>query len=183
MSTVGRVVSTAPAPNPLGRILVPLAVVVAAALVATGLRAGVGLYQTSQLQKAQAAAQQSAHAPIPTSSQIEQEWGIRISLVQLLADGGLIELRYLVVDSTKSSRLHADPNSLANIPWIKVEGTNLAIKSKSVMFHFQHGVGQGADGRTYSIIYGNAENAVHKFAKVAIVMPDGLELQHVPVAG
>jgi hypothetical protein len=51
------------------------------------------------------------------------------------------------------------------------------------MFHFQHGVGQGADGRTYSIIYGNAENVVHKFAKVAIVMPDGLELQHVPVAG
>jgi hypothetical protein len=161
----------------------PIAVVVAAALFATGLRAGVGLYENYQQQRAAAAAAVAAHSPMPTSARIEQDWGIRITVVQLLADGGLIEVRYLVLDSIKSSRLHQDSNSLANIPWIKVEGTDLSIKSKSVMFHFQHGVGQGADGRTYSIIYGNAENVVHKFAKVAIVMPDGLELQHVPVAG
>jgi hypothetical protein len=161
----------------------PIAVVVAAALFATGLRVGIGIYESNQQQRAQAAASAAARTPMPTSARIEQDWGIRITVVQQLADGGLIEVRYLVVDSTKSSRLHQDSNSLANIPWIKIEGTDLSIKSKSVMFHFQHGVGQGADGKTYSIIYGNAANVVHKFAKVSIVMPDGLELQHVPVAG
>lgn len=167
----------------LRRILIPLAVVVGAAVVATGVRTGVGLYENYQLQRNQAAAQQAAHAPLPTSTQIEQEWGIRVTVVQLLADGGLIEVRYLVVDSTKAARLHEDANSLKNIPWIKVEDTSLSIKSKSVMFHFQHGVGQGLSGRTYSIIYGNANNAVHRLAMVTVVMPDGLELRHVPVAG
>lgn len=180
MSAVGQISAT-PTRSRLRRLLIPFAVLVAAALVATGARTGVGLYQNYQLQKAEAAARQAAPAPVPTSPQIEQEWGIRITLVQLLADGGLIEVRYLVMDSARSSRLHGDPTSLQNIPWIKVEGTALSIKSKSVMFHFQHGVGQGVDGRTYSIVYGNSNNFVHPHDKVSIVMPDGLELHHVPV--
>jgi hypothetical protein len=180
MSTLGRV-SPRPMRSRLRRVLIPVGVVIGAALVATSVRTGLGLYHNYQFQRAQAEARQAA--PMPTSAPIEQEWGIRITVVQLLADNGLVEVRYLVTDSTRSSRLHGDPNSLQNIPWIKVEGTGLSIKSKSVMFHFQHGVGQGLDGRTYSIIYGNAGNAIHPHAKVAIVMPDGLELQHVPVAG
>jgi hypothetical protein len=175
--------SSAPTRSRLRRLLTPFAIVIAAVLVATGLRTGLGMYANYQVERAQAEAQQVAHTPMPTSPAIEQGWGIRVTLVQLLADGGLIELRYLVVDSTKSARLHEDPNSLKNIPWMKVDGTDLSIKSKSVMFHFQHGVGQGADGRTYSIIYGNANNAVHRLGLVTVVMPDGLELQHVPVAG
>ena len=180
MSTLGAV-SPAPMRSRLRRVLVPVGVVVGAALIATCLRTGVGLYQNYQFQSAQAEARQPAS--MPTSARIEQEWGIRITVVQLLADNGLVEVRYLVTDSTKSSRLHGDPNSLQNIPWIKVEGSDMSIKSKSVMFHFQHGVGQGMDGRTYSILYGNAGNALRPHARVTIVMPDGLELQHVPVAG
>ena len=180
MSTLGAV-SPRPLKSRLRRVLIPIGVVVGAALLATGFRTGVNLYQSYQFQRAQAEARQPA--PMPTSAQIEQDWGIRITVVQLLADNGLVEVRYLVTDSARSSRLHGDPNSLQNIPWIRVEGSDLSIKSKSVMFHFQHGVGQGADGRTYSIIYGNAGNAIHAHARVAIVMPDGLELQHVPVAG
>jgi hypothetical protein len=163
------------------RLLGSLSVVVLAAVVATGLRTGLALFETYRLQTSEAAAQQAARLPMPTSPQVEQVWGIRITIVQLLADHGLVEMRYLVVDSTKAARLHADSTSLANIPWIKVDGTDLSIKSQSVMYHFQHGVGQGLDGRTYSIIYGNANNAIHPGSYVSIVMPDGLELQHVPI--
>jgi hypothetical protein len=157
-------------------------VVVGAAVVASGLRVAVATYDNYMVQRAQAQAQQNSHLAMPTSAQIEQQWGVRVVLVQLLADNGLVEMRYLVVDATKAAKLHADSTSLALIPWIKVEGTGLSIKSQSVMYHFQHGVGQGLDGRMYSIIYGNANNVLHAHATVTIVMPDGLELQHVPVA-
>jgi hypothetical protein len=162
----------------LSRLFVAVAVIAAAAVVTVGLRTGVEAYQNYQQQKAIA----SAPRTVPTSPQIEQQWGIRVTLVQLLADNGLVEMRYRIVDSTKAARLHADSTSLADIPWMKVEGTNLSIKSQSVMYHFQHGVGQGADGRTYSIIYGNAGNAIHSHATVTVVMPDGLELQRIPVS-
>jgi hypothetical protein len=162
----------------LNRLFVAVAVIAAAAVLTVGLRTGVETYQNYQRQKAEA----SVPRTVPTSSQIEQQWGIRVTLVQLLADNGLVELRYLVVDSAKAARLHADSTSLANIPWLKIDGTDLSIKSRSVMYHFQHGTGQGLDGRTYSIIYGNAGNAIHSHTTVTVVMPDGLELQRIPVS-
>lgn len=168
-----------------GWILTPIGVLVASALLVLGVRVGVSTL-TSAVQTTHAAAPAGQHvqlAPMPVSPEIEQQWGIRVTVVQLLADDGLVEMRYLVVDSAKAARLHADATSLANIPWIKVEGTDFAIKSRSVMYHFQHGVGQGTEGNTYSIIYGNASNVVHPNSRVTIVMPDGLALQHVPVGG
>jgi hypothetical protein len=179
MSVLDRVSSGLLTRNRLRRFLVPFAVVVVAALVATGLRTGANMWETYQLQRASA----PAHAAMPTNAQIEQTWGVRMTLVQLMADHGLVEMRYLVVDSVKAARLHADPTSLNDIPWFKVEGSGKLIKSQSVMFHFQHGVGNGLEGHTYSIIYGNAGNAVHPHSFVTIVMPDNLELKHVPVDG
>lgn len=167
-----------------GRFLTPLVVLVGAALLVLGLRAGLSTAINSiQSTRAATPAGQRALAPVPISPQIEQQWGIRVTLVQLLADNGLVELRYQIVDATKAARLHSDPNSLTNIPWIKVEGSDYSIKSRSVMYHFQHGVGQGVAGNTYSIIYGNADDVVHASSLVTIVMPDGLALQHVPVGG
>jgi hypothetical protein len=181
MSSIGHAFPP-PMRNRLRRFLLPLAVVAGAAILASGLRAGVAMYDNYLVERTQAQAQQNSRLAMPTSPQIEQQWGVRVVLVQLLADNGLVEMRYLVVDANKAAKLHADSTSLALIPWMKVEGTGLSIKSQSVMYHFQHGVGQGLDGRTYSIIYGNANNALHAHATVTIVMPDGLELQHVPVA-
>jgi hypothetical protein len=163
------------------RVLGPLSIVILAALVSMGLRSGAGMYQAFHLQQTQSQAQQAIRDGVPTSAQIEQVWGIRVTTVQLLADRGLVELRYLVVDSAKAAKLHADTTSVKNIPWIKVEGSAATIKSQSVMYHFQHGVGNGVEGHTYSIIYGNADNAVRPYSFVTIVMPDNLELQHVPV--
>lgn len=168
-----------------GRVLEPIAVLLGCALLVIGLRAGLAA-ASSAIQSGRSttpAGQHSTLGPVPINPQIEQQWGIRVTLVQLLADNGLVELRYMVVDPAKAARLHADTTSLTNIPWIKVEGSDLSIRSRSVMYHFQHGVGQGVEGNTYSIIYGNAGSAVHVGSKVSIVMPDGLELQHVPVGG
>jgi hypothetical protein len=170
--------------NRPGRFLVPICVFLGSAVLVLGLRIGISsAFNAIEASRTTPPARHAQLGPVPISPQIEQQWGVRVTLVQLLADRGLVEMRYMVVDPTKAARLHADSNSLTNIPWIKVEGTDLSIKSRSVMYHFQHGVGQGVEGNTYSIIYGNANNAVHPSSFVTIVMPDGLELQHVPVGG
>jgi hypothetical protein len=183
MSVVAATLRTGIARTRQHRVLGPLSVVILAALVATGLRTGAGIYQNYQLQQMESLAKQTAKAGMPTSAQIEQVWGIRVITVQLLADHGLVEVRYLVLDETKAAKLHADTTSLKNIPWMKIEGSGLSIKSQSVMYHFQHGVGNGVEGHTYSIIYGNAGNAIHPYSLVTVVMPDDLQLQHVPVGG
>jgi hypothetical protein len=163
----------------LSRLLLPLALVAAAAVVATGLRVGSGMFETWQNQRAEAAAQRTAHMAVPTNPQIEEQWGVRVTLVQLLADGGLVEVRYEVLNTDRANRLHAD-SSLDTIPSILLEGSTNQIKPRSLMFHYHHG-DKGTEGRTYSIVYGNAGGILQRGSLVTVRMADGLLLQHVPV--
>jgi hypothetical protein len=165
----------------LGRLLVPLAVLAAAAVLAFGLRAGATYGKTWWDAGHRPVAAKAA--PMPTNSRIEQDWGIRFTVVQLLADNGLVELRYQVLDNTKANRLHADNTSLANLPTLYVEGTDKIVRSNSLLFHIHHEWDQGSDGRAYSIVYGNSGGALYARALVTIALPDGLKLQHVPVSG
>jgi hypothetical protein len=163
------------------RLLLPFAVVLVAIVLVTGIRTGAYLYQNNQAQRAVAAAKQAVLMPMPSSPQIEQEWGIRVSLVQLLASGGLVEVRYEVLNTDRANRLHAD-SSIDTIPSILLEGTDQQIMPRSLMFHFHHG-DKGTEGRTYSIVYGNSGGILHRGSLVTIRMKDGLTLQHVPVEG
>ena len=118
---------------------------------------------------------------MPVSAAIEQSWGIRFTALSVLADGGLIELRYQVVDPSRSARIHTGDTTseTKNLPTLVVEGTGAKVESRSVMFHFHHA--SDKDGRLYSIIYGNAGGALKPHTLVTIHMADGSELQHVPV--
>ena len=165
----------------LRRLLVTLAVLVAALLVAFSLRVGGGAVQSWWNASHRTLAPSSA--TMPTSPRIEQEWGIRLMVVQLLADNGLVEVRYQVLDINKANRLHADSSSLTNLPTIYLEGTDKVVKSNSLLFHIHHEWEQGSEGRAYSIVYGNANGALYPRAFVTVAMPDGLKLQHVPVSG
>jgi hypothetical protein len=115
---------------------------------------------------------------MPTSAAIESQWGIRFTDLVLLADGGLIEMRYQVLDPAKSTRIHS--GTLKDLPVLKVEDSGKVVGSQSLMFHFHHG-DTNAQGRTYSILYGNAGGAIHLHSRVAIQLPDGLQLQHILV--
>lgn len=163
------------------RLLTAVGVVLAAALLAFTLRAG-----GEQVQRwwfVTHAPHVSASAPMPSSSQIEATWGIRITLVQLMADNGLVELRYQVLDVDKANRLHADATSLEVIPTMRVEGTNQVVRTNSLMFHIHNDWSATLDGKAYSIIYGNPAGTVYKNGLVTVVMADGLELRHIPVRG
>jgi hypothetical protein len=119
-----------------------------------------------------------SHVQVPASAAIEQQWGIRFIALNLLADGGLLDLEYQVVDPSKSGRIHI--GGIKQLPVIQVEGTRRTVTSDSLMFHFQH-ENTDAPGRTYSIIYGNANGVVHPGARITIALSDGLRLHHFPV--
>jgi hypothetical protein len=165
----------------LRRLLVPLAVLAAALVLAFGLRVGVSSGQTWWNANHRPIA--PSGATMPSNPRIEQDWGIRFTVVQLLADNGLVELRYQVLDNTKANRLHADNSSLANLPTIYVEGTGKVVRSNSLLFHIHHEWDQGSDGRAYSIVYGNSGGVIYPRALLTVALPDGLKLQHVPVSG
>jgi hypothetical protein len=158
-----------------------LAILVGALLVAFSLRVGGGAVQSWWGASHRTLA--PSGATMPTNPRIEQEWGIRFTVVQLLADNGLVEVRYQVLDNNKANRLHADSSSLANLPTIYLEGTDKVVKSNSLLFHIHHEWEQGSEGRAYSIVYGNPNGALYPRAFVTVAMPDGLKLQHVPVSG
>jgi hypothetical protein len=68
----------------------------------------------------------------------------------------------------------------AALPTIIVEASGAKVPPNSVMFHFHHGPTE-VDGRTYSIVYGNAGGAVHNGSMITIKMTDGLVLRHLVV--
>jgi hypothetical protein len=170
-----------PVPANLRPVLISLAFVTGAVVLAFSLRmmvvSGPAWWAAGHRQTA------AATAPMPASPMIEDAWGLRFTVVQLLADNGLVEMRYVILDNAKANRLHADSGSLASMPTIDVEGSGKVVKSNSLLFHIHHEWDQGGDGRSYSIIYGNAGGVLYRNALVTIVMADGLKLQHIPVRG
>lgn len=129
----------------------------------------------------QPAPQVTAAKTVPTSPTIEDRWGVRFTAVNVLADGGIVELRYLVLDPAKGSRMHA--TDLSNLPVIHADDSGKEVKSYSLMFHIHTDhAGEDVEGRNYSIVYGNADGAVHSGATVTIILSDGLRLEHVPVS-
>jgi hypothetical protein len=119
-------------------------------------------------------------AAMPASPAIESAWGIRFTSVILLADGGGVELRYQVIDLNKAAKIHlGDPKS-NELPTIVVDGTSSRVTPSSVLMHFHHG--DAADGRSYSIVYGNAGGVVRTGEYVSILMKDGSVLHHAQVS-
>jgi hypothetical protein len=129
-----------------------------------------------------AGASAPATAPVvpPANPAIEQAWGIRFTNVVLMADGGMVELRYVVVNPATAGRIHSGGQNNANLPTVINEATGAKIKPTSAMLHFHHG-NQTSDGRAYSIVYGNAGNAVRIGKTVTIEMTDHSKLEHFQV--
>jgi len=140
---------------------------------------------------ATAVAAPTAHyVPIPADPAIEAAWGIRFTALIIAADGGVLDVRYQVVDPAKSGRIHGgstnnpDPQAaVKNLPSFIRESDGQRILPGSAMMHFEHFHFQTeALGNTYSILYGNSGGLLHVGDKVTIVMTDGLRLAHVTVS-
>jgi hypothetical protein len=113
-------------------------------------------------------------APLPgqpaTEAAIEDKWGIRITHIAVLADGGLIDFRFQVLDPDKASPLF----DLATRPIMIVETTGKKVDS---LYHPPHGHNIVA-GQSQYFIYNNNGNAIQSGSSVSVVLGD-MRLEHV----
>jgi hypothetical protein len=101
----------------------------------------------------------------PLSAAIEETWGIRIKQVALTADGGLIDLRYTVLDPQKALPLL---ERLETTPAIEALHGGARVALSRPMAH-KHDY---SAGRTYYILYRNRDKAIEAGSAVAIVVGD-----------
>jgi hypothetical protein len=159
--------------RPSGRSLRVVALVVAVAAIVLGIRIVAAPHQHTA-----AVATFGAGPVVPTSALIEQRWGIKVTNVVLLADGGLVAIRYQVVDPAKDGKLHS--GGTANLPVLIDESSGRQIRTTAALMHVHYADG-GVNGKSYSILYGNSGGALRTGATVTIKMADGTSLRHVTV--
>jgi hypothetical protein len=111
-------------------------------------------------------------APAPkgaiTEAVMEDRYGVRIDLVALTALGGLLQLRFTVLDKDKADKLfHADK------PALLVESTGTTLTAPTDAAHKMTLL----NGAGYFLFYANAADVVHAGDKVSVTI-DGVSLQH-----
>ncbi|MEO7754783.1 MAG: hypothetical protein ABIS35_15370 [Terracoccus sp.] len=92
--------------------------------------------------------------------------GIRITLLGLVAQGGMIQFRYQVVDPDKASNLLDDP-ALRPILVVEDTGETIVLSSRP----HKHGSDVNLGG-TYFFMLPNAHDAVHDGTKLTVVIGD-----------
>ena len=108
---------------------------------------------------------------MPVSSEIEERFGVRFSLLAVTADGGMIELRYRVIDEGKAANFG---HFTETAPLLIAEDTG-EIVDVTIMGLHNHRV---EPGRQYYVLYRNTDGAIQSGRPVTIALGD-LELEHV----
>ena len=108
---------------------------------------------------------------MPISREIEERFGVRLMGVHVLAKGGLVDLRYRVVDAGKAKNFgHYTETS----PLLIAEDSGRTVEVTIMGLH-NHRV---EAGRSYYVLYRNTGNAIQPSGKVTIQIGD-LRLSHV----
>jgi hypothetical protein len=110
---------------------------------------------------------------VPEDRQLESSLGIRIQQAAVVADGGLVEIRYTVLDGQKASRFQ---NDVHHPPVLHSERRKGDVYRAALMK-------QGHElrpGQTYYILYLNNANTIRS-GETLEVEAGGSRLQHVPV--
>ncbi|NUQ86537.1 MAG: hypothetical protein HUU11_17695 [Anaerolineales bacterium] len=108
--------------------------------------------------------------PLPetviSNERLEEEYGIRVTLVAVTAAGGLVDVRYKVVDPEKAAKL-VDEEEGGIMPMVFVGNGEVMLMADSHM-RDQRLV---AD-RTYFTLIPNAQNAVQRGSVITVVFGD-----------
>ena len=103
--------------------------------------------------------------PLVSGSGLVERSGVKITQVAVTGDGGLVDLRFTVVDPNKAARLH-DP---AKPPAVVDQRTGLVVKD--LLMSHAHTAPFKA-GVTYYLVFNNPGNWVHRGDKVAVLLGD-----------
>jgi len=104
------------------------------------------------------------HINVITQAEIEARYGIRFTQIAMTADGGLVDIRYVVVDSENAMATMMDGT---NNP-VLIASNGLKVSTETTMTHkIEHEV-----GRTYWMLYYNTKNALHPGSVVDLQIGD-----------
>ena len=149
--------------GPLGIGLTHLAAIAVVVVLATGGFLGWQSYN--------AAHQEWVPGTMPVSDKIEAKFGVRFSFLAVTAEGGMVELRYRVLDMGKASNFG---HYTETAPLLIDEDTG-KIVDVTVMGLHNHRV---EPGRTYYILYRNTEGAI-KSGRPVTIQIGNMTLEHV----
>lgn len=112
-------------------------------------------------------------AGMPVSPEVEQRYGVRFTMVGVTADHGLLDVRFIVLDSDRATDMLSDADRL---PDVVVESQGKALPSPALMPMIHNPVA----GRTYYVLYRNSGGVVMAGDTVTLAF-DEARLRHVPV--
>ena len=113
------------------------------------------------------------HYTVPQDGKLESTLGVRFTQAAVVGDGGLVEIRYTVLDAQRAS---AFQNDVQHPPVLKNERTGKSAWRTALMKQGH----QLRPGQTYYVLYLNNQNAIHSGDQIAISTPSRT-LTHVPV--
>jgi hypothetical protein len=105
-----------------------------------------------------------AGTTLVTTKGMAARYGIDFKLLGVTAAGGLIDLRYQVVDPDKANPLIHDP---ALLPKLIVEDTGATIGLRSLPHNHKRELELGGN---YFFLLANAHNAIHRGSRVTLVI-------------
>ena len=109
------------------------------------------------------AAQLEARTTLISPATLEEQYGIRVRHVVVTAAGGLVELRYRVLDAEKAFPLLSDHT---NPPSLIVDGTSAVLSSPG------HSHRTEVEERVYYVHYMNSNGILQPGMTASIVMQD-----------
>jgi hypothetical protein len=120
-----------------------------------------------------AGARPHAAPPIVTEAAFQRRTGVRIVRVATTAAGGLVDLRYQVIDANAADSIHD-----ADTPPELVDERTHIVVNDLFMGHAHHG--QLKVAHTYYLIFNNPGNLLQTGSQVTVRL-GGARVAHVPV--
>ena len=165
------------APARRGRFRPPGRARIAGFLAGVLIAAGIGALALwlPQRSNGQTSAEPAAHwrRPAVSASGLAERSGVRLIRVAVTGGGGLLDLRYQVVDPNKAVTVHENRTP----PAIIDERTGLVL-NRLLMGHAHHG--QLKPAVSYYLIFENTGNWVRRGSEVTVLLGDA-QVEHVVV--
>jgi hypothetical protein len=110
---------------------------------------------------------------MPADSEVETKAGVRIVRASLAADGGLLDVRYIVLNAPRAQQWMADTSK----PPALLDQRNGVTIDRVAPMRDAH---QQRPGQTYYLVYQNTRNTIHRGDRIDITVA-GVTLHDVPV--
>lgn len=105
----------------------------------------------------------AAAARVVSAADMEEEYGIKVNLVGVTAAGGLVDLRFTVVDKDKAAHVLHDA---ASMPELLVESRGAVLSAPKPMAHKLTLL----DGASYFLLFPNSGGVVQGGTPVSVVI-------------